>query len=379
MEPVSGIKVLDASRLLPGGFCSMILADLGADVIKVEEPGVGDYMRMAPPLVDGVSPFHTIVNRNKRSVALDLKKERGREAMRRLVKWADVFIEGFRPGVMERLGFSFSEVKRYNPGIVYCSITAFGAGDPMSRIPGHDINFQAMSGVFSYSEKPSFPGVQYADFVAGLYAAIGILAALTRMPRKAVHIDVPIVQSLTSLLILHTASYLENSPSELSGLLYGQEAYYNIYRTKDNRYIAVAAIEKEFRNNLLKILGAPELERLMFGSVKDRKRARFALAKIFRQKTRDEWSSILLKSETCATPVLDISEALNSAFGGSVFEKGAGILFSPLKFNGERAKALRKRAPELGRDTKDVLHSLGLDDSKSGIRSSRTSIKRRII
>jgi crotonobetainyl-CoA:carnitine CoA-transferase CaiB-like acyl-CoA transferase len=374
MKLLNGIKVVDVSRLLPGGFCSMILAELGADVIKVEEPGIGDYMRLAPPLVDDVSFFHSTVNKNKRSIAVDLKKNEGKKILEKLIINADIFIEGFRPGVMKKLGFDFETVSKLNRRIIYCSISSFGQLHNMSRIPGHDLNFQAMSGVFTTSKVPKFPTVQYADMVAGLYAAIGTLAALSSSRRRAIHIDVPIVQSLTSLQILHLASYLSNVSTDFDGLLYGEEPYYKFYRTKDQKHIAIAAIEEKFRLNLLRILKAEDIMQLMNGSKEDRQKAERRLAAIIKMKTRDEWTSILMEKETCITPVLDISEVLKYPWSREVYDAQRKVLIIPIKSRGEKKHAI-KEAPSIGEDTDDILSSLGYSKREIMILKSKNVVQ----
>jgi crotonobetainyl-CoA:carnitine CoA-transferase CaiB-like acyl-CoA transferase len=374
MKLLDGIKVIDVSRLLPGGFCSMTLAELGADVIKVEEPGIGDYMRLAPPFVDGVSFFHSTVNKNKRSIAVDLKKNEGKKILEKLIIDADVFVEGFRPGVMKKLGFDFETVSKLNRRIIYCSISSFGQLHNMSRLPGHDLNFQALSGVFTKSKAVKFPTVQYADMVAGLYAAIGILAALSSPKRKAIHIDVPIVQSLTSLQILHLASYLSNVSTDFDGLLYGEEPYYKFYKTKDQKYIAVAAIEEKFRLNLLRILTAEDIIHLMNGSKQDRKRAERRLAAIFKMKTRDQWTSILMEKETCVTPVLDISEVLNYPWSKEVYEAQQKVLMMPIKARGMKKNEIKK-APSIGENTDDILFSLGYSEKEITVLKSKNIVQ----
>lgn len=368
MAPLSGVSVLDVTRLLPGGFATMILSDLGAEVLKVEQPGVGDYMRLTPPVLEGTSLVHDMVNRNKRSIGLDLKSREGKSVLRRLIPKSDVFVEGFRPGAIDRLGFSFGAVRKLNPKIVYCSISGFGQDSKLSKIPGHDLNFEAMSGILSYNTATELPFVQYADFCAGAYAAIGILAGLSRTDRKAIHVDVPIAQSLMSWLILPYSAFLATGiqPRPGHSLLFGSEPYYAIYGTSDGKQIAVAAIEDEFWSNLLRELKQEELKDLRYGDTAHKESVRRKLARVFEGKTRDEWSRLLMDKNTCTTPVLGLVEALRSEWASSRLiepvplrrRSRSPVLITPLLFSGTR-KQSKRNAPWLGQHTTKILRGLG--------------------
>lgn len=367
MLPLKGIRVLDITRLLPGGFCSHLLSEYGAEVVKVEQPGLGDYIRSAPPLFEGVSLLHTMINRDKRSIGIDLKHRQGREVLRALVSRSDVFLEGFRPGVAGRLGFSFEQVKKLNPTVVYCSISAFGESSPMSSMPAHDLNFQAMSGMLGSSQSPEVPLAQTGDYVSGLYAALGIAAALRRGRRTATRIDVPIVQSLMSLLMLPASSYFATGlpPRRGQDLVLGSEPYYAVYETSDRRFVAVAAIEQRFWENLTRELGLQRLAHLRNGTRGERARLRSALKKAFAAKTRDEWSSLLMDKDTCVTPVLDVHEALDSEWAKSTGMIGRigdrPVLNQPIRFAGRRPTG---DAPSLGEHTRAILRELGYPSSK---------------
>ncbi|MGD0146039.1 MAG: CaiB/BaiF CoA-transferase family protein [Nitrososphaerales archaeon] len=362
---LDGVRVVDATRLLPGGFCTMLLSDMGAEVIKVEQPGLGDYMRATPPTKKGESPVHSSVNRNKLSIGIDLKAEEGKRVLRRLLRETDVFLEGFRPGVMKRLGFSFEAVKRINPRIVYCSISAFGQSSRLSSIPGHDINFQAMAGTMGYSRRVEVPLLQLSDTVSGTYAALAISGALVGR-KGAVFIDVPIVSSLLSWMILPASTYLATGrpPREGGSLIFGSTPYYNIYRTSDGRFIAIAAIEQEFWHNLVKAVGAPGLEQKRFGTVQERMKVTSGLRRIFASKTRDEWTRLLTDKDTCATPVLSVEEALTSSWGKAASSlvdiAGDGtVLNNPLRSKPNMRSVPFTAAPTLGRDTRSLMASLG--------------------
>lgn len=355
----------------------MLLSDMGASVVKVEQPGLGDYMRATPPTGGSASPVHSFVNRNKLSIGINLKTEDGREVLRRLLREADVFVEGFRPGAMKRLGFSFESIRRISHRIVYCSISAYGQGNRFSSMPGHDINFQAMAGTLGYSVPPSVPQLQLSDLVSGSYAALAIVGALTHRKRDAVHIDVPMVPSLVSWMILPTASYLVtgHAPKEGDSLIFGSTPYYNLYCTSDGKYLAVAAIEDEFWHNLVFKLGIPELERKRFGTPRERIEVARRLTRIFASKTRDEWARLLMKSETCVTPVLSVDEALASEWAKAnsmlLRVQGDGVVLNwPVRSNPGMRTSPFTGAPPLGRDTDDLLASLGYEaDEVARLRS----------
>jgi len=362
---LDGVKVIDVTRLLPGGFCTMLLSDMGAEVFKVEQPGLGDYMRATPPTKEGRSPVNDTANRNKLSIGIDLKQEAGKQVLRKLVRKSDVFVEGFRPGAMKRLGFSFPEVRRINPRIVYCSISAFGQRSRHSSMPGHDINFQAMAGSLGYSKKPAVPLVQMGDMVSGMYAALAVLAALVRR-KGAVYIDVPIVQSLESWMVIPAASYIATgrAPSEGDSLVFGSDPYYNVFETSDGKYVAVAAIEERFWHNLVTELGIPEIEEKRFGTPAERAEVTQKLGKAFATKTRDEWADLLMWKETCATPVLTVAEALQGDWSraSSVLMRARGngtVLNNPFRTSVPTRSGPFTAAPSLGEHTDRVLKSLG--------------------
>jgi alpha-methylacyl-CoA racemase len=356
---------VDATRLLPGGFCTMLLSDMGAEVVKVEQPGLGDYMRATPPTKDGRSPVHATVNRNKQSIGIDLKARSGRAVMRRLLKEADVFVEGFRPGAMARLGFSFSDVKKVNPRIVYCSISAYGQKNRLSSMPGHDINFQAMAGTLGYSPSPEVPLLQLGDLASGMYAALAILGALVRR-RGAVYLDVPIVASLLSWMVIPASAYLATGhpPEEGHSLVFGSTPFYNLYETSDRKSMAVAAIEPEFWRNLVTALGVPGLEHKRFGTMEERGEVTSELKRVFSAKSRDEWAELLMNKDTCSTPVLTVEEALTSDWARNLemlveLSRGETVLNGPLRARPPPRSKPFTKAPSLGEDTGKVMASLG--------------------
>lgn len=360
MGLLKGIRVIDTTRLLPGGFCTMILTELGAEVIKVEQPVTGDYIRLTPPTDDGVSPVHNLVNRGKLSIAIDLKKREGKEILYKLISSSDVFVEGYRPGVMDRLGFSFKSVSKLNERIVYCSITSFGSWSGLSKYPSHDLNIQAISGTLAYSRKNELPLIQLADLCSGLYASLGIVSALIKRDR-AVFVDVSMFQSIFSFMLLGISFYLvkHKSPKPREGALFGSEPWYNLYRTRDGKYLAVAAVEENFWLNLLNELGLAHLAR---GGSKYKKKIFSSMKKRFIEKNRDDWISLLMEKETCVTPVLDLAELIESDWGKllkPINVKGSDIFIEPpFRFSHSYIR-VRGRAPRLGEHTDQIMRSLG--------------------
>lgn len=370
--PLSGIRVLDLTRLLPGAFCTMILADLGAEVVKVEEPSMGDYIRYMPPLVNGVSIYHIMLNRNKKSVALNLKDEGGRKAFLKLAGSADVIVEGFRPGVVRRLGVDYDTVKRINPGIIYCSITGYGQNSSYAGKAGHDINYISLAGILSISQKtgenvPAIPPVQIADLSGGVIASLSILAALIQRGRtgRGAYIDISMTDTslLWNIMNIAACIALSKQPSEEDLLLNGSYGCYRVYETGDGRYISVGALESKFWSSLCEALGLKDLTSKQY-SRGERVKVIDEMKKTFKSKTQSELLKTLENVDTCIAPVLNIPEALNSSYikeRGLIVEVNhpkAGrvkILLSPIKISG-LSLDIRLHAPELGEHNSEILH-----------------------
>lgn len=377
---LDGIRIVDATRLLPGDFCTMLLADMGAEVIKVEQPGLGDYLRAAPPTRGGRSTLHSTVNRNKLSIGVDLKKPQGKDIMRRLLHRADALVEGFRPGAMSRLGFSYGAVRKINPKIVYCSITGYGQESDFRSVAGHDINFQALAGSLAYPSSAEVPLVQLGDLTAGMYAALGILGALVGKKRP-VRLDVPVVASLLSFMVVPASAYLATGhpPTPGQSLIFGSTPYYRLYSTSDGGHMAVGALEEGFWRNLLKALGVPEMSGMRFGTPRERQLVEQRLTRIFATKTRDEWTKLLMRRETCTTPVLTVEEALASGWGKSlsmlVAAAGEVVLNGPLKSKPALRSRPFTRAPSLGADTGALMKFLGYSKSQAAALKAEGAIE----
>lgn len=303
---LAGIRVLDLSRLLPGAFCSLVLSELGADVVKVEDTRVGDYLREIPPVLDGLGGAFYALNRGKRSVAVDLRQDAGRELLLRLLPDYHVVLESFRPGVLEQLGLGFSTLKAAHPEVILCSITGYGQTGPLRDRAGHDINYMALSGVLAVGgerdDAPCQPGVQVADLAGGgLWAAIRILAALHG--GRGTHLDVSMTEGAMSLLLpwLGEMAFGGRALRRGEGLLNGGSPSYDIYPTADGRYLAVGALEPKFWSALLRVLGVdgqPDPRQQMH----DRVAAQISAA------TRDAWTERLQGFDTCVEPVLEMDE-----------------------------------------------------------------------
>jgi crotonobetainyl-CoA:carnitine CoA-transferase CaiB-like acyl-CoA transferase len=255
--PLSGIVVLDLTRLLPGAVATQQLVDWGAEVIKIEQPGTGDYARTMNPAV------FARTNSGKKSVAIDLKDPKGREALLALARQADVLIEGFRPGVMTRLGLSFEELHVVNKRLIYVSLTGYGQEGPFAQLAGHDVNYMALGGVLSLN-LPLIPGVQIADLVGGsMQSVMGILLALVARQQtgEGRHVDVSMYAGVTSLLTIPLAAWHANGREPVAGqeILSGRYACYNLYQAADGRWLAVGALEPKFWAELCRQLGCPEL------------------------------------------------------------------------------------------------------------------------
>lgn len=309
--------MLDLSRLLPGPFLTMVLADLGAEVVKIEDPKVGDYLRVFPPTKGGVAGRYLAVNRGKRSLALDLKQPTHHAAFMRMVERADVVVESFRPGVMAKLGLGYDVLAAVNPRLVMCSISGYGATGPYAHRAGHDLNYVGLAGVLAMGAEgagrpPAMPGVQIADLAGGaLWSATGILAALVGRERtgRGAHLDISMTEGALALL----AAELGNldcgaRPTRGAETLNGGVACYGVYRTADDRYLAVGALEPKFWIAFSTAIGRkPDVSELVAPPARQ-EAIRAELAAILETKTRDEWVTILAAHDCCAEPVLELDE-----------------------------------------------------------------------
>jgi alpha-methylacyl-CoA racemase len=373
-RPLEGIRVLDLSRLLPGPFLTMVLADLGADVVKIEDPKVGDYLRVFPPVKGGVAGRYLAVNRGKRSLALDLKQAAHVEAFLALVERADVVIESFRPGVMAKLGLGYDVLAARNPRLVMCSISGYGATGPYAHRAGHDLNYVGLAGVLAMGAEapghgPAMPGVQIADLAGGaLWSATGILAALVGRERtgRGAHLDISMTEGALTLL----AAELGNldcgaRPTRGAETLNGGVACYGVYRTADDRYLSVGALEPKFYVAFSTAIGRkPDVSELVAPPAKQAQ-IRAEIAAILASRTRAEWLEILAAHDCCCEPVLELDELAAHPLhvAREVFFTLDGGALGPIAQvrTPLGTPASPRLPPTLGQHSREVLTEYGLD------------------
>ncbi len=380
--PLSGIRILDLSRLLPGAYASQMLADFGADVIKIEEPGSGDYARQMPPHgPGGLGLYFLATNRNKRSVTLNLKTPQGRSIFLRLVREADVLLESFRPGVMERLELGYERLKEVNSALVYCAISGYGQDGPYQQRAGHDLNYAGYAGLLHHNRgphgEPAMPATQFGDIAGGSFmAVIGILTALMGRAEKGEGrmVDVSMTEGVMALMPLLSTFYLNTGKAPQPGRssLDGGLPCYNIYETKDGKHVTLAALEPKFWHTFCTRIG--HLELLPFHTPVgpgEREQAIEILRSIFKTKTRDEWQAELAEIDACVGPVYTLEEALNDPHA-----RARNVTFSaPL--DGGTFRSLpsfprisgvdgeqRYAPPALGEQSDEILREIGYSDTE---------------
>jgi len=381
MTLLNTLKVLDFSTLLPGPYATLMLADLGADVLRVESPTRPDLLRNSPPFEDGKSAAHSYLNRSKRSITLDLKKSEAVEIVKRLVHTYDIIVEQFRPGVMDRLGVGYETLKAINPRIIYCSITGFGQTGPYNNRPGHDNNFLSLSGIAHNlrrnGEKPVVAGIQIADVAAGsLHAIIAILTAVYHREKtgEGQYIDISMTDCAFALNAIYGSQTLmtgeDVSPETM--LLNGG-TFYDYYETKDGRYFSIGSIELPFRKALCEGIGRPDLiELAMSEKREDIILFKQELKEMFQTKTFKEWREIFDEIEACVEPVLTYKEASEHPL-----IKARDMIVEVPKENGKSQKQIgcpikfstaspqyKHNGSHVGEHTMDVLYELGYSNEE---------------
>ncbi len=369
-KPFQGIKVLDLSRLLPGPLASLVLADLGAAVDKIEDLSGGDYLRVMPPQVGDTSSVFHALNRNKRSAQLDLKKPAARAAFEKLVSRYDVVLEQFRPGVLDRLGLSHASLLEKNPRVVICALTGYGQDGPLAKRAGHDLNYLARAGVLGQQGPvdgpPQLPGFQLADVSGGLYAVIGIMGALmerTRTDRGQV-VDVAMIETAMPFAMVGFGMLFgKQAPARGNEALIGGIAPYNTYATKDGGAMSLASLEPKFWLSFCQGVGhQADMSDLVPGEHQVALKAK--LAGIFAEKARAEWVQFATERDCCLEPVLSPAEAMEDAHlkaRGMFFElNGIPQMRTPLTSRDR----VHTPAPKQGEHTIEILREAGLSDEE---------------
>ena len=362
MAALTGITVVDLSRLVPGAFATLMLAELGAEVIKIEDPNGGDPMRRLPPLVDGRGLYDLLLNRGKKSVAVDLRRAEARARLDQLIGRADIVVESFRPGTARRLGVSGDQIRGRYPRVIHCAITGYGQSGPYAERPGHDLNYVSVSGLLA-ADRPDpavLPRIFIADVGGGaMSAVIGVLAALFARERTGAGatLDISMHEAAMYWLMVPAAADLVDGGAEAAGALptSGDHACYNVYRTKDDRRIALGALEPKFWFAFCDAVGRADLRARHLTTPDDQAALIDDVAAIFATRTRDEWIAFFEAHDVCLTPVNEPREAFEDphavARGVVTAVPGGRTIRPPFLTSGVTLTP----APVLGQDTESVL------------------------
>jgi len=349
--PLHKLKILDFTQNLPGPICTLFLADMGADVIKVEPPFKGDPIR--GPAGAPINPVVAYLHRNKKSLELDLKSEEGRDVILKLIKEYDIIVEGFRPGVMKKLGLDYDTLKAIQPNLIYCSISGYGQTGPLAEKGGHDINFIARSGIASLltdeDKAPIIPGVQIADAVSGYQAMVGILSASIdrNATGKGQHIDLSMTDATFCFMHFLAPLNLDKNEPPKKGMVTGSSPFYQYYKCADGEFLSMASLEPAFAQRVAEFFQCPM----------DKE----SLAAVIAQKTRDEWVELTANTDMCVEPVLQVHELKydeNLKARKMIIEVDGQLQPAlPIKFSGF-SPGKPKSAPALGADNDEILASL---------------------
>ncbi|KQL36370.1 carnitine dehydratase [Bacillus sp. FJAT-25509] len=373
------LKILDFTRLLPGPYATMILADLGAEILRIESPFHPDLLQTSPPFDGDQSAAHQTINRSKKSIILDLKSDEGTEIIYKLVKEYDILIEQFRPGVLEKLGLSYEQLKKINPKLIYCSITGYGQSGPYRNRAGHDNNYLSLTGVLSYStrknERPVPMGIQVADQVGGsLHAIIGILSAVIHREQtgEGQWVDISMTDCTFTLQSLMGSGWLTQkiNPKPEEHLLNGG-VFYDYYETSDGRFFSIGSLEPSFRKQLCEALEIMPFLPYSFSEDKNEVDLfKNEIKRAFSKKTFNEFKEIFSKFDACVEPVLTFEEACEHP---QVKERGLLVnvqrndgtnqlqIASPFKSSVFKP-TYQHVGVKPGTNTKEVLLNLGYDD-----------------
>ncbi|RME85383.1 MAG: CoA transferase [Planctomycetota bacterium] len=370
------VKVIDLTRLLPGPYLTLMLANYGAEIWKIESVGEGDYLRNLPPeIAPGYGSYYSFLNPNKKQIALDLKSQEGKNILLKMLESAHVLVEGFRPGVMQRLGLDYDSLKDDFPHLVYCSIVGYSSHTPLSSKAGHDLNYLAYSGVLdlmgSSEGPPQMPGIQIADLSGALFGLSAVLMGLYQQAKtgKGDYVEVSMMESAHCLLPFSVARYFASGepPKRGQDILSGDLANYGIYETKDGKYMALGALEPKFWLAFCEALGEISLLQENFLTPQGKANLKKKLRDIFLQRTQEEWIRFAEKGDFCLTPVLNIKEALEKKelALNELYEKTGTppfqsfpFLKGPLHWKNFQP-SIQNPPGKLGQDTHFLLSSLG--------------------
>lgn len=379
-QALEGIRVLDLSRMLPGPYASMMLGDLGAEIIKVEEVKIGDPTRWSPPIIGNQGAAFLQVNRNKKSIAIDLKQPEGRDIFLKLASRADCVLEQFRPGVVDRLGIGYAAVSEINPRIIYCSLTGFGQDGPHRSRSGHDLSYLALSGVLGLTTdergRPVIPGVQVADLAGGMIAAFAILAALMARLRtgRGQYVDVSMFDVMLSMLPVPAAHQFGGKAIEVGGKygLTGAYPFYNVYETSDGKFMTLGALEPKFWADFCRRVNREDLIARQFDDGERRENLFEEVRAIFKSRTQSEWVALVRDADCCCEPVLSMAEAFEHAqtLAREMVREAEHLTAGKINQLGFAYKLndtpprISRPSPALGEHTEELLAALGIDEQE---------------
>jgi len=378
---LKGLKMLDLSRLLPGPYCSLLLADLGVEVLKIEDSEQGDYMRRMGPSLKKDSAYFLALNRNKKSMILNLKTKEGKEIFYKLIDTYDILLEGFRPGVMDRLGIGYQELKSKNPRVIFCSLSGYGQNGPYKERSGHDINYIGLGGILELTGPkdgdPTIPGTQIADIGGGgMMAAIAILAAIVHREKtgEGQYLDVAMHDGVISWLSIHAGRYFMDNELPKRGEMHlsGRFACYQVYPTKDGRHISLGALEPKFWKNFCQAIGREDLVLKQFIEGEERVQIIKEIRELFKTKTQKEWVEFFKNVDACLEPILSLGEVFQHPHvlhrkmvieyehpvEGKIRQVGNPIKSSQFPFE------IRTPSPAWGEHTMEVLKAIGYSEEE---------------
>ncbi len=375
MKLLHGIRVLDLTRLLPGPLLTLYLADLGADVIKIEDTVQGDYLRWMSVAGNGSANLFESLNRDKKGMRLNLKMPEGIEAFKKLCRQADVVVEGFRPGVMDKLGVGYEAVRAVNPALVYCSLSGYGKDGPYAGKAGHDLNYIGVAGTLNVTgtaDRPVIPGVQVGDIAGGSVTAFGaIMLGLFHKQKtgKGIYLDISMVDGLIGFMAPYLP-YLESGLTRGDMELTGSIPCYNVYTTKDGKFVTLGALEPKFWNRFLEMIGRMDLLDGQLARGEEFKRVYHEVQEVVLTRTRQEWLDFFKDEDVCVEPVNALEELLNDPhiqyrgmFDYVDTDNGKSLTIRNPFYGEDRSDDL-KRAPRPGEHTNGILREAGYSDEQ---------------